>query len=147
MKVDRNILSSLVPHAGDMCLLDCVEAWDELHIVCSARSHLSTDNPLRSDGRLTAIHALEYGAQAVAVHGGLTARQQRKRISEGYVAAVRDACFYVERLDLLESDLTVEARQLITSDDKQIYRVIIRSADLLVAEARLMVKNSTEPIP
>jgi len=147
MKVDRDILSRLVPHAGDMCLLDCVEAWDELHIVCSARSHLSADNPLRSDGGLIAIHALEYGAQAVAVHGGLMAREQRKRISEGYVVAVRDARFYVERLVLLEPDLTVEARQLITSDDKQIYRVIIRSADLLVAEARLMVKNSTEPIP
>ena len=67
-------LEALIPHAGGMCLLDTVESWDAETIHCRSLSHLRADNPLREKGRLAALHLAEYGAQAMAVHGGLLAR-------------------------------------------------------------------------
>ena len=65
---------TLIPHQGAMCLLDDVVAWDDQRIHARSDSHRRDDNPLRSDGRLRAVHLCEYGAQAMAVHGGLVAR-------------------------------------------------------------------------
>ncbi|UCE90426.1 MAG: hypothetical protein JSW10_06340, partial [Pseudomonadota bacterium] len=76
MPIERDELCSLIPHAGTMCLLHTVEQWDEVSIVCTAISHHEADNPLCSKGALGAVHALEYGAQAMAVHGGLLAREK-----------------------------------------------------------------------
>ena len=36
-----------------------------------AIGHVDPAHPLRSNGRLHALHLCEYGAQAMAVHGGL----------------------------------------------------------------------------
>ena len=54
-----------------MCLLDEVVQWDERSIVCISNTHRDPANPLRRQGRLSAVHAFEYGAQTAAVHGGL----------------------------------------------------------------------------
>jgi predicted hotdog family 3-hydroxylacyl-ACP dehydratase len=64
----------LIPHQGGMCLLDCVIEWSDQRIHARTDSHRSTDNPLRSDGILRAVHLCEYGAQSMAVHGALLAR-------------------------------------------------------------------------
>jgi len=142
MKVNRNALCKLIPHTGSMCLLDSVESWDEQRIICIAHSHLSSDNPLRYMGQLSVIHVLEYGAQAMAVHGSLSAQAVGERIRGGYIAAVRDARFHIERLDLLEQPLTLEATRLISSGENQIYRIRVSAARQPIAEARLMVINS-----
>ncbi|MGH8502676.1 MAG: hypothetical protein ACREVE_09435, partial [Gammaproteobacteria bacterium] len=72
--VDKDAIRALIPHAGTMCLLDAVLEWDDESIHCTSETHRAADNPLRREGRLSALHAFEYGAQAVAVHGGLRAR-------------------------------------------------------------------------
>ena len=66
-----NELPELIPHAGSMCLLDRVVAHSEHDIECTARSHTSPDHPLRRDGQLSALHLVEYAAQAMAAHGAL----------------------------------------------------------------------------
>src|SRR5437763_16790238 len=72
--IDKAEIRRLIPHAGTMCLLDSVLGWDDESIVCTANTHRDESNQLRRDGRLSALHALEYGAQAAAFHGGLRAR-------------------------------------------------------------------------
>ncbi len=146
MNLQHEQLCALIPHAGGMCLLQRVEQWDETRILCSSDSHLSPDNPLRKDQRLAAIHALEYGAQAMAVHGGLVAQQQR-RIRNGFLVAIRDARLYRERLDDLPGPLQVQATQLLDSDANQIYQVQISCGDHSVAEGRLLVMNNLEANP
>jgi predicted hotdog family 3-hydroxylacyl-ACP dehydratase len=79
MLIEKSEIRCLIPHAGTMCLLDGVEAWDMRSIVCVSSTHRSVANPLRRDGRLSALHAFEYGAQAAAVHGGLLARSSGHR--------------------------------------------------------------------
>ena len=60
-----------IPHSGAMRLLAGVTFWNDSSIVCSATSHMEIDNPLRDNGVLSNVHALEYAAQAIAVHGSL----------------------------------------------------------------------------
>src|SRR2546430_10589918 len=64
----------LIPHSDLMCLLDEVTQWDDRSIVSITNTHRDPANPLRRQGRLSAVHAFEYGAQAAAVHGGSRAR-------------------------------------------------------------------------
>ena len=64
-------IDALVPQQGAMCLLDEVVSFDDRSVVCRTSSHLAPGNPLRCDGRLPAIAGIEYGAQAMAVHGAL----------------------------------------------------------------------------
>ena len=66
-------IRTLIPHSGLMCLLDEVMQWDDRSIVCITNTHRDPANPLLRGGRLSAVHAFEYGAQASAVHGGLRA--------------------------------------------------------------------------
>ncbi len=82
-------IAALIPHAGAMCLLDAVRFWDETTIVCTASSHHHPDNPLASHGTLDAVCGIEYAAQAMAVHGALTATAGR-RPAAGYLASVRE---------------------------------------------------------
>lgn len=144
MKLQHDQLCALIPHAGSMCLLDRVEQWDDTRILCSSDSHRRGNNPLRSGGRLAAVHALEYGAQAMAVHGGLVAQREQKRIRNGFLVAIRDAELHRDRLDDLPGPLQVEATQLLESAANQIYRVEIRCDDKVVAEGRLLVMNNLE---
>ena len=69
-------LCALLPHGETMCLLHAVESWDSSGIVCVAVSHCDHDNPLRRTDRLNSICGLEYAAQAMAVHVGLTSPLQ-----------------------------------------------------------------------
>ena len=61
-------IRTLIPHSDLMCLLDDVMQWDDRSIVCFTNTHRDPANPLRRAGRLSAVHAFEYGAQAAAIH-------------------------------------------------------------------------------
>jgi predicted hotdog family 3-hydroxylacyl-ACP dehydratase len=119
-RLDKAGIAGLIPHEGSMCLLEGVLTWDATTITCVASSHLSADNPLAVDGRLDAVCGVEYAAQAMAVHGGLTNHVRRPRA--GYLASLRDVVCCVERLDLLEGQLRVIAELLIADGPRVIYR-------------------------
>src|SRR6059058_4056572 len=102
----------LIPHSGLMCLLDEVTQWDDRSIVSISNTHRDPANPLRRYGRLSAVHAFEYGAQAAAIHGGLRARAAGTIAPARYLAALRDAHLYVDRLDDLASPLEIRAQRL-----------------------------------
>jgi len=88
--INKAEIRTLIPHSGLMCLLDEVTQWDDQSIVCITNTHRDPVNPLRRKGRLSAVHAFEYGAQAAAVHGGLRARSVHTTAAPGYLAALRD---------------------------------------------------------
>ena len=79
MTLGREAIEALVPHKHAMCLWDAVLAWDAERIVLRSDGHRDPGHPLRSGGRLRALHLCEYGAQAMAVHGGLLARAGKPR--------------------------------------------------------------------
>ena len=71
--MERETLQQFLPHRGPMLLLERVEGWNDAAILCTARSHNAADNPLRTNGRVSTVHAMEYGAQAAAIHLFVTA--------------------------------------------------------------------------
>jgi predicted hotdog family 3-hydroxylacyl-ACP dehydratase len=137
MPIDKAEIRTLIPHAGLMCLLDSVLAWDDESIICTSQTHRDPDNPLRRHGRLSALHAFEYGAQAAGVHGGLKARSVGMAAPPFYLVALRDAHLQVTRLDDIDSPLEVRAQRVFGDDSNAIYACRVLAADALLADARI----------
>ncbi|MGH8687854.1 MAG: 3-hydroxylacyl-ACP dehydratase [Burkholderiales bacterium] len=94
-----------------MCLLAEVLDWDERRVCCRADSHRDPGNPLRIGNRLPAACGIEYGAQAMAVHGALLA-DGGEPLGRGLLASVRAVDLYAERLDDVEGPIEVTAERL-----------------------------------
>lgn len=107
----RDEIAALVPHQMAMCLLEFVKEWTEDTILCGTRSHAFPDNPLRHHGRLAALHLCEYGAQAMAVHGGLSSIRAGMIARPGLLAALRNVELAVDSVDP-SGTLEVRARRL-----------------------------------
>src|SRR5689334_24979957 len=136
MLIDKAEIRQLIPHCDLMCLLDDVEQWDDRIIVCRSNTHRDPANPLRRQGRLSAVHAFEYGAQAAAVHGGLRARLAGSTAASGYLAALRDGRLYVSRLDEIHLPLRICATRLFGDRANTVYECSISAATVVIAEGR-----------
>ena len=111
--LDREAIAGLIPHAGDMCLLDRALGWDDFSIRCRSDSHRRSDHPLRRDGRLGAVHLVEYAAQATAIHHALLAPRPECAPMPGYLAAVRHVRLEVNWLDEIVASERTRADALI----------------------------------
>jgi predicted hotdog family 3-hydroxylacyl-ACP dehydratase len=131
-------IAELVPHAGDMCLIDQVESWDEAGIVCTTASHRLAGNPLARNGILAAICGVEYASQAMAIHGRLVGAAG-ERPQAGFLASLRDVDCAAERLDLVAGALRVEAERLFGDGASVIYRFALRGDDRLLLSGRAAV--------
>jgi predicted hotdog family 3-hydroxylacyl-ACP dehydratase len=138
-QINKAEIRSLIPHSGLMCLLDNVIRWDDQSIDCISDTHRDPANPLRRDGRLSALHAFEYGAQAAAVHGGLRARSAGSTAPPGYLAALRDARLHATRLDDVASPLQIFAKHLFGDGANTVYECRISAGDRLIAEGRVSI--------
>ena len=132
-------IHTLIPHSGLMCLLDEVTQWDDRSIVCVSNTHRDPANPLRRQGRLSAVHAFEYGAQAAAVHGGLLARAAGTIAPAGFLAALRDGRLHVTRLDYIHLPLRIWATHLFGDGANTVYEFVLLAATALVAEGRVTI--------
>jgi predicted hotdog family 3-hydroxylacyl-ACP dehydratase len=128
---------SLVPHAGDMCLLSRIVSATDREIVCAATSHGSPTNPLRRAGQLAALHLAEYGAQAMAVHGGLSDPHAKER--GGMLVAIRDLALQVDRLDDISGELTITATKLVANGDGRIYSFVASGGGRELGRGRVSV--------
>jgi predicted hotdog family 3-hydroxylacyl-ACP dehydratase len=138
----RSWIAAHIPHAGAMCLLDSVDAWDETHIRCTATSHRDPHNPLRSHWRLASVCGIEYAAQAMAVHGALAGGQndaQALRPRVGYLASVRGVEAHVARLDTFDAPLTVQAERLSGDGNTLLYGFTLRCGEALLLSGRAAV--------
>lgn len=143
MRINKTEIRTLIPHSGLMCLLDEVTQWDDGSITCVTNTHRDSANPLRRDGRLSVVHAFEYGAQAAAVHGGLRARSVGAIAPPGYLAAMRDARLHVASLHDIRSALQVYALRLFGDGANTVYECRVSARDLPIAEARITIVQRT----
>ena len=142
-------IDTLLPHAGRMRLIERIVSYDDQRIVCESDSHRAADHPLLAGGALSIVAGLEYGAQAMAIHGGLLAamaQAQRTRARHGFLVAASDLRWFVERLDACAAPLTIEAVSELRSDKQVAYRFEIRAADLTLLTGRASVLLDA-PIP
>jgi predicted hotdog family 3-hydroxylacyl-ACP dehydratase len=114
---DKTDWAHLIPHQGAMCLLDAVLEWNETSIHAVSESHALADHPLRGTLGLHAVHLAEYGAQAMAVHGALLARQRgANEARPGRLVSLRDVSVGVEWVDPSLGRLDVHADSLYADD-------------------------------
>jgi predicted hotdog family 3-hydroxylacyl-ACP dehydratase len=136
---DRALIAQLIPHQGDMSLLDHVASWNETIIVATASSHRRMEHPLRDNGRLRAVHLCEYGAQAAALHGGLVARAAGSRAAPGYLVSLRGVSFACQRIDDLEGELQIRAELLLLDTGSWQYSFAASHAGDALASGRLAI--------
>lgn len=130
-------LRSMLPHAGQMCLLEQVARWHETEIECIALSHLDLTNPLRFDSKLPAHAGIEYCAQAIAIHGYLTSGGGQGSPKRGYLAVVLGTHWNIDRLDRCIGPLQVIATKQVTLQQGVSYAFAIKHQghDLLTGQA------------
>ena len=132
-----------MPHRGTMCLLDRMVDWNAERIECVAGGHRDPAHPLRSRSGLMASAAIEYAAQAAALHGGLLARACGAAPSPGYLASAREVRLAAWRLDDLPaaaSDLLrVVAERQAGDAGRLLYAFRVEHGGREIASGRLAV--------
>jgi predicted hotdog family 3-hydroxylacyl-ACP dehydratase len=121
-------IARLIPHAGPMCLLERVVRWDQERIVCEATNHRDAMHPLSHDGLLDATAAVEYAAQAMAVHGALLAATEvtaGARPKVGYLASVREVVCQAPYLHTFAGALTIAATRLMGEETRVMYEFVV----------------------
>jgi predicted hotdog family 3-hydroxylacyl-ACP dehydratase len=137
--IEREQFAHLIPHAGRMCLVDAVDEWDTDHLQARSRSHRAEDHPLRRASTLAAIHALEYAAQAMAIHGALLAAERGEALPPGFLAGARDLHLHVDRLDDLGADLIIHVERRFNQGGNLIYGFRVEAGDAAVADGMATV--------
>ena len=137
----------LIPHAGGMCLLDAVLAWDASTVHAIGTGHAHAGHPLRGERGLHAVHLAEYGAQAMAVHGALLARARGVETARpGMLVSLRDVELAVEYVPQ-DGHLDVHAQCLYADDGGAQYAFRIEHAGHLLASGRAAVIHPQESLP
>jgi predicted hotdog family 3-hydroxylacyl-ACP dehydratase len=145
VRLSKHEIAKRIPHAGPMCLLERVIAWDATAIVCEAINHGDRAHPLSYEGVLDVNAAIEYAAQAMAVHGAVLGELEAAQSSNdgrprvGYLASVREVRFGVTRLDDLPGPLRIEATRLHAEDTRVMYAFRVTHDGRLCAEGRAAV--------
>jgi predicted hotdog family 3-hydroxylacyl-ACP dehydratase len=136
-------IAELIPHSGTMCLLQALDAWDKQHIVCRAGSHRDPHNPLRTRSGLLAPNAIEYAAQAMALHGALIGLEAGVPATPGYLASTRGVQLHRLRLDDLPGELHISATRQAGDARQILYAFTVSHAGEPVAEGRAAVVLNT----
>ncbi|HEY8710260.1 MAG TPA: hydroxymyristoyl-ACP dehydratase [Burkholderiaceae bacterium] len=154
----RDGIAALIPHSGTMCLLARLQAWDAQRIVCTATNHRDAEHPLRTRRGLLAPCAIEYAAQAMALHGALIGHAAGTHATPGYLASARGVQLHVLRLDDLPlvvssadtngpDELRIEATRQAGDVRQILYAFNVSHAGRPIAEGRAAVVLNTALAP
>lgn len=131
-------IARLLPHSGNMVLLDAVLAFDANTIHCLAQRQHDIDNPLRMDGKLPAWSGIEYAAQAMAVHQALCASDS-PRPERGFLAVARDVVMAATDLDSLQGTLHIHAEKVIAESGRSLYQFHLTCQEQMLLSGRVAV--------
>lgn len=135
---DRAWLAAALPHRGAMNLLDEVVAWDGETLHARARGHGAPRHPLRRDGVLPIVAAVEYAAQAAAAHGVLV-DVGGPGGAAGFLASARGVAFHRERLDDVAAPLDIVVERMAAAAGGVVYGFRVSAGGEPLAEGRLAV--------
>ena len=147
LRLDRQAIEARVPHAGPMCLLEQVIAWDEHRIECLGAGFAAGNDvhPLSRDGRLPSTAAIEYAAQAMALHGRLVqefltpaAGRQAEAPRRGFLAGLRSVQLHCRWIDCTGPVLTIRVERFAGDEVQVLYDFEVGAADL-IAQGRAVV--------
>ena len=134
--LNRSQIEGRVPHAGAMCLLDSVQRWDAVTIVCRAAAPTAVHPLARTQG-VPAVAAVEYAAQAAAVHGSLLDGGDSSR--PGMLAKLADIELHAAMLEPAGGALTIRADLLSRVAGGCMYSFEVSDQRACVARGRFLV--------
>jgi predicted hotdog family 3-hydroxylacyl-ACP dehydratase len=134
--VSRESIARLIPHQGGMCLWEDVLESGAEGLRCATATHRDPQHPLAVDGRLAALHLIEYGAQLMAIHGALSAGAPAR---PGVLAALRDVVLDAEFIEDLPVPLIGSAQRLLESPTGAMYACRVESGGRVVFAGRVSV--------
>lgn len=137
--LSRAEILKLIPHQGSMCLLDRVCGWSDETLEARTLSHRRVPHPLASDGRLRAIHLCEYGAQAMAIHGGLLGLQRGLPATPGLLVSLRAVQLHCDFFEMYAGELVVRAESLLVQPSSWQYQFSVLHGGELLATGRAAV--------
>ena len=130
-------LAELLPHAGDMILIDQVLSFDEEQI--HTRVTVKPGGLFnRADGSLPAWVGIELMAQSVAAYAGCHARQQGKAVELGFLLGTRKFECNVEHFPA-GAELTIHGLRSLEDDNGMGVFECHLTGDGIHASARLNV--------
>ena len=157
--LDAAGIAARIPHAGSMSLLQAVRGVDAQQLLALASSHRLPSNPLVRQGRLGAACGVEYAAQAMALHGALTAQAEHSNADHpsgmpeaaraGYLVSVRNLVLQVQRLDDIAADVLVQVSKAGDNGAFTVYDFALMADEpvvrpLLSGKAYVMLQASME---
>ncbi len=145
--LDRAGIEARIPHRGAMCLLDRMTSWSADRIECVAVNHRDAAHPLRTRSGLLASASIEYAAQAMALHGALSANSAGHEPSAGFLASARDVRLQVWRLDDLAGEIVVAAGRQAADGSRILYAFTLRHDGREIASGRVAVVLDAAAIP
>lgn len=134
-----------LPHAGSMRLLERVAHWDDDAIRCLTGTHRAPDNPLRGAAGLAAVHAIEYAAQAAAVHGILCGPLDGGPVL--LLAAAGDLELHHPRLDDLPGALRIDAHLQVRIGASARYGFFVGDGEQTCASGTITLMPGAESRP
>jgi len=154
--LDHAGIAARVPHAGTMCLLERLQRWDHEAIECAITQHASAAHLLRLregalDLGLPTACAIEYAAQAMALHAALHAEGGGAAGAPpvpGFLASAREVQLHAQRLDTAPGPLRVTAHRQAGDARQAMYRFTLHDAHgrLLAAGRTTVVLNPELPL-
>ena len=136
MNLNHADIERLLPHKGTMCFIDAVTDWNRETISCSAAAP-SAAHPLVRNGRVSALVAVEYAAQATALHGALLDTATRPQA--GMLATLRDVSLHGVWFPVNKNLLTIHAKLLSRTDGGCSYSFKVASDHQPIASGFLLV--------
>lgn len=155
--LDHAAIAARIPHAGRMCLLDRVIAWDEDGIVCESDGHRTDDrdrrrdgpHPLVRDGALPATAAIEYAAQAMALHGALIGERAATAAgaavdepARGFLAGLRSVRLGCRWIPSSGPSLTIRARRFAGDSVQVLYDFDVEAAGPIAAGRAVVILDA-----
>jgi predicted hotdog family 3-hydroxylacyl-ACP dehydratase len=134
-------LVDLLPHDPPMVLLDAISAFGEIDIECTVT--VAEGAPFVRDGKVAAVVALEYMAQASGVFLGIMAFSESGRIKRGYLLGAREMELDADYFHVGDT-LRVFSKHVWGKEDMASFDCLVTRNDRRVAWATLNILIADE---
>ncbi len=135
--MNKKFIEKILPHGPSMCLLDEIVDWDQHSIHAQTLSHQDEGNPMLDNGKLHSINAIEYAAQAMAVHSVLSSDQDNKL--EGFLASVHDVKINCEYMEACAGPISITCKSLMQDAQGLMYLFNVTDDETTLINGRILV--------
>jgi predicted hotdog family 3-hydroxylacyl-ACP dehydratase len=88
---------------------------------------------------LSTAVAVEYAAQAAAIHNGLLNAEKKEKLNGGLLAGVSNLEMHVDRLDNIAGSLQMKVKKLIADTERALYQFDLFSGGKQLSSGRVSV--------